>query len=176
MTFIFKMLLLTGVIAALCLPGYCEYYQYKDDDGVLRFTDDISTVPASQRPGVQINPSVNSDAASFLEVGEEQQNIIAQKDLSAAEPALSGKGWERDVQQQIDELNRMDLSLRKTYTSLQTERSLLEEKEPSRRDAKQKWDAYRSEVKALNNKIEAYEEQVAVYEQKKKFLEERFAN
>ena len=45
--------LLMGFSLFFCLPSFAEFYQYTDQSGVLRFTDDLTLVPEDQRPKVK---------------------------------------------------------------------------------------------------------------------------
>ena len=54
-------LLLAGALVLLWTTAYGEFYQYTDTNGVLRFTDDLATVPPEQRSDVKTHQSVKSD-------------------------------------------------------------------------------------------------------------------
>ncbi len=47
-----KLILLTGLIAFFALSASAEFYRYKDENGVYRYTDNLMEVPEDQRPKV----------------------------------------------------------------------------------------------------------------------------
>jgi hypothetical protein len=62
MRFVFCMSLM--VVMAIPFPLHADYYQYTDKEGVLRFTDELSDVPAGQRPHVTTHKSVDKEIGS----------------------------------------------------------------------------------------------------------------
>jgi hypothetical protein len=63
----FNFFLSLMIVLVTCLPVSAEYYQYIDKEGVLRFTDEISDVPSSQRLSVTPYKSTNTETGSSLE-------------------------------------------------------------------------------------------------------------
>ena len=72
-------------LALMLVPfiSSAEYYKYKDESGVLRYTDDINVIPKDQRP----NMDAYSEPADFITPEQEQQKVEdtekAQKDAEA---------------------------------------------------------------------------------------------
>ena len=53
------LLILLGAVAYIATPAFGEYYRYRDEGGVLRFTDDLAAIPLDQphtRPLVPAAP------------------------------------------------------------------------------------------------------------------------
>ena len=50
MWILIRNLLLAGMVVYWATPAFCEYYQYTDQNGVLRFTDNLASIPPDQRP------------------------------------------------------------------------------------------------------------------------------
>jgi hypothetical protein len=83
-----------------CIPVSAEYYQYTDKDGVLRFTDELSDVPESQRPSVTTHMSVNKDTDSVLD----KNPPIQEKTMEAQEaPEVQGADLEAPFEQEIED-------------------------------------------------------------------------
>ncbi len=56
-----RSILVAGMVVLWTMPAWCDYFQYRDENGVLRFTDDLASVPPDQRPGVTTHQSVKSN-------------------------------------------------------------------------------------------------------------------
>ena len=73
------------VLTLMLVPliSSAEFYKYKDESGVLRYTDDLNEIPKDQRP----NMDAYSEPADFITPEQEQQKIEdaekAQKDAEA---------------------------------------------------------------------------------------------
>lgn len=152
-----------GVVMLLALPGYGEYYQYIDANGVARFTDDITAVPPAKRPEVKTYVSVKNRPA--LSTASDR----APTEGSRAAPSSSGPSfqpgfWKDKMANQADELDRMQIELRQTYNALQKERSALSSEAPEQDMTAEERDAYHRRVERLNAGIESYEAQYADYQ------------
>ncbi len=72
-------------LALMLVPfiSSAEYYKYKDESGVLRYTDDLNEIPKDQRP----NMDAYSEPADFITPEQELQKVEdaekAQKDAEA---------------------------------------------------------------------------------------------
>lgn len=167
-------LLLTGVVLLMAMPAYGEYYQYRDAGGVLRFTDDIASVPPEQRPDVKTHESVKSTP-----VQPKSHAAPAKKNARASTPlpdsmSTQAGSWNERISRQADELDRMQVELKKDYHALQSERVALEEKAPPAWATAESQDAYRRQVEALNARIARYGAQYAEYQEKEKAFTSRY--
>ena len=149
-------------------PAFCEYYQYTDQNGVLRFTDNIAGVPPDQRPDVKIYESVKSAPVQTT------TGVSAEKEgsRSSASPEnstqLSAGTWKEKISRQADELDLLQAELNQTFVVLRNERTALEAKAPAARAPLEVSNAYQKQVDTLNANIAHYEKQHAEYKEKVK--------
>ncbi len=99
MRFVFFMSLM--VFMVISFPLYAEYYQYTDKDGVLRFTDELSDVPAGQRPHVTTHKSVDKEIGSNAKNEQPSssgiQEILQEDQESAGDEESSGNTQAQDA-------------------------------------------------------------------------------
>ena len=167
MWILIRRIVLVGMLILLATPALGEYYQYTDEKGVLRFTDDITSVPADQRPDVKTYESVKSDPvqATTDTLAEANSSQVSSAPSSDSAQPQTGT-WNERISRQADELDRLQEELNQTFMALQNERTALEEKVPTGGASAEQLAAYRKKVDALNAKIDRYEKQHAEYRQK----------
>jgi len=157
-----------GMVALWTMPAWCEYYQYRDANGVLRFTDDIASVPPDQRPGVTTHRSVVSRPAQGDSGSSAGSKASASPAPSRQGTPPSAKTWEGKTASQMAEFDRRQAELDRTFAELQNERTRLEAKAPSPKASFEEKAVYNRKVAALNAKIDRYEEELAAYTQQVK--------
>lgn len=167
-------LLLAGALVLLWTTAHGEFYQYTDTNGVLRFTDDLASVPPEQRPDVKTHQSVKSDPVQPVAAAP-----VAGKQSPGTAPSLDGTtppsgSWNERIAGQANELDRLQVELNKTYRALQAEREALEAKAPPADASTEARDAYRNQVKKLNARIEDYETQYAAFREKEKAFNDQY--
>ena len=160
--------------------GLAEFYRYTDQSGAVRFTDDYSQIPESQRQQVkkytEAPASPADSAAKTPQTGDNQAPDSREAPTPAAEenapsaaaasnaPA-AGEEAPVDWQKQRQELEKQKQALDKTYTRLAKEMESLELQKAEAKSRNQ-IKAYNQRVVELNRKIEAYEEQRRGLDQK----------
>lgn len=174
MRLLMTQLLIAGALVLLAAPAHCEYYQYRDASGVLRFTDDIANVPPEQRTDVKTYQSVRSSQSQPADIKQEKGNGSRKPLPINDNPSPQSGSWNERISRQADELDRMQVELVKDYSALQSERAALEKNVPSAWATKEIRKAYRRQVKALNAKIARYETQYAQYREKEKTFNSRY--
>lgn len=166
MWMLIRNVLLAGCVVLWATPALCEYYQYTDPNGVLRFTDDLASVPPDQRPDIKTHQSVKSDSVQ-PKTGEAATGKTSphkgSSEKGASPSATSWKG--RNAQKKL-ELDQMQADLKKTFKALQAERSALESNAPPEGASFKQKVTYTNKVEALNAKIARYEEQLDVFNEK----------
>ena len=142
---------------AACLLIVCgsasgEFYQYTDESGVLRFTDDPYLIPDDQQPNVRIIESVQS----------------AYNPDEASSEVVSVPGEDTEVEKigtEARELDRINADLLSEFNSLQSEKEALGDP-PSQTATTRERDDYNEKVTALNRKIETYQQRKTEYQEK----------
>ena len=154
------------MVVCLATPAFGEYYQYTDSNGVLRFTDDLASIPPDQRPDVKTHQSVESQPVKKKTGGAAKEN--ASRTAAAGDEANepSGRTWQGGNAQSRQELDAMQAELKATFEALQTQRSALEAKAPLKGATFEEKVAYTEKVEALNAKIASYEEKLDAFNEK----------
>ena len=158
-------LLLAGLVVFWVAPAFGEYYQYTDPNGVLRFTDDLASVPPDQRPDVKTHQSIESQPAQQT-TGSAVKKKASRSTAAAKETEPSGGTWQGRNSQKKQALDQMQADLKATFAALQAERSALEAKAPVKGATFEEKVAYTDKVEALNAKIASYEEQLDAFNEK----------
>lgn len=166
MWILIRNVLLAGMVVFCATAAFCEYYQYTDRNGVLRFTDNLASVPPDQRPDVKTHQSVESQpvqttTGSAVKAKASLPTAAVQKETESS----VGTWLERNAQRKL-ELDQMQADLKATFEALQTERSALGAKAPTKGATFEEKVAYTEKVEALNAKIASYEEQLDAYNEK----------
>jgi len=158
-------LVVAGMVALWAMPAWCEYYQYRDANGVLRFTDDIASVPPDQRPGVTTHRSVESSPVSKAGAPSAGEKVPAPRAAVQQGKIPGGSTWEGKKAKQLAEFDRKQAELDRKFTELQNERAQLEAKAPSGKASFEEKAVYNQKVAKLNAKIDSYEEELAAFTQ-----------
>lgn len=160
-----RRILVAGMVVLWTMPAWCDYFQYRDENGVLRFTDDLASVPPDQRPGVTTHQSVKSNPAP-PKTAVSIDNTESRTSASVPQGRLPSSGtWEAKKAREIAEFDRMQAELNQTYKSLQAEQAEHAAKAPSKKASFEEKAVYNQKVTALNTKIDRYEEEVAAFRQ-----------
>lgn len=145
--------LIVPLILCLCGPVSAEFYKYTDQDGNIRFTDDLSQVPKDQRTTVTSYDESESAQQTAAPVGKKKDGQQPLEQKQEAGNSLDAQG--KQIQSKKDELD-------KQYQALMQEKARLEaEKEkPKSTD----------ETVQLNQKISELNKNISQYDQKRKAL------
>jgi len=161
-----RIIFLIGIFLLFTSGAMGEYYQYTDESGNVRFTDDMTQIPESRQDSVEKYVSETSgmpesDTASSYEVPE-SGNGSADEGVLEKYAAPAGETFEI----RAAELNKLQAELNKTRQDLEKVRAELEARAPGE-DAKNKdRSAYSMEVDALNSRIEEYEKNLKAFDAK----------
>lgn len=158
-------ILVAGMVVLWTMPAWCEYYQYRDENGTLRFTDDLSSVPPDQRPGVTTHQTVQSQPVPQKNGAAVEKGASRSAASAKQEDLPSGDTWEGKKARKLAEFDSKQVELNKTYTSLQAERADLQANAPSKKASFEEKALYNQKVTALNARIDRYEEEMAAFSQ-----------
>jgi hypothetical protein len=171
------LLLTSGLVLLFAVVAWGQYYQYTDENGVLRYTDNLAAVPPDQRINVKTYESVISSPVQAKDsdplLSKETASALSPEPAEAestqsARPESNDSWQERVVQREkaAAELDRMQADLTETFIGLQNARNVLAAKKPAREAAEPVKQAYQKQVDALNQKIGLYESQMSVFKKK----------
>lgn len=166
-----RVLLLTGLMMTAAAIAWGQYYQYTDENGVLRYTDNIATVPPDQRDNVTTHESVVSAPVEKNKgaAASKASNFPQPGEAEAKKQSLPAGSWKEGVAKRkkaAEALDRMQADLNQTFRALQNERSELTDQEPPPGATEPVKEAYRKKVETLNRKIERYENQLKAFREK----------
>ncbi|MEW5909221.1 MAG: DUF4124 domain-containing protein [Thermodesulfobacteriota bacterium] len=133
---------LTFLIAVL--PAYGQFYKYVDEQGIVRFTDDLDKIPESQRPVSKIYEESKSRAETPAELKPETKETGDDEKESLIE--LRKKSRELEIKRK---------QLDSEYKGLMEKKAALQQMNKKTRVELIK---YNQEASKLNEQIQAYEE------------------
>lgn len=132
-----------------------EYYQYRNDKGVIVFTDDLSQVPVDQRKAVKKHTTVESAKPSE---GKSSETDAPEKKGGSVQKTQPGSEDKTDFDVQRDALYKDHDLLEKEKQDLTLQGTLV------RTPAEQ--EEYNLKVNQLNKKIEAYKLKIREFNSK----------
>lgn len=131
-------------------PATAEFYKYTDADGNVRFTDDLSKVPESQRPNVtSYEESESSTPAPSPKKAESDKKSEKSDDDAASKTNAS-------LNDQRGQIQRKQENLKTEYQGLMEEKAKLAEESKGNKTPEQRIEIERK-VKKLNEKIVQYD-------------------
>lgn len=161
---------LTGIWLALAVPAHGEFYKYRDENGVMRFTDNLVEVPVDQRPGVgrykeaddDLTPEDLEKQAKARAAAIESRRAEAAEVLDQATeetPAAEETGTIKTAA----ELNQRNNELFEAYQALDRERQELKKQGANIR-TRAASNVHNQKVRALNKRFEAYKKRQAAFQ------------
>ncbi len=135
-----------------------EFYKYTDEEGNIRFTDDINQVPAEQRSKIQSYVESQSREATESEAASEDTENPVKQEQQSNFPDLSEDEEENesldDAKSRIDTMKQ---EIDQEYASLVKAKQQLAKDKTQAKTRKQIIE-YNKRVDSLNKRVEAYEE------------------
>lgn len=158
--------LIMALVFCLSASAHAAFYKYRDANGVLRFTDDLSEVPPEQRPKMETYGQVEDFQRPA------PQTPIKAPDEKAAEAEKGSDGSRAaEIADQYKELNEMKTQLDAEYEALMTEKKAIEA-ERKAAQTKEAQEAVNERVRGLNERIKAFDQKRGDFEQQVKAYNE----
>jgi len=134
-----------------------EFYKYKDANGNVRFTDDLSKVPESQRPNVTSYEESDSPSPSAAPQKEAESDEKADK--TTEEDAVKTNA---SLNEQRNQIQQKQDNLKKEFKGLMDEKAKLAEASKGKMTVEERIE--------LDRKIKKLNENIAQYDDKRKAL------
>ncbi len=161
------MRLLYALLFLICmwLPSsvLAEYYQYRDQNGVLRFTDNLADIPEDQRQQIESYTESEDFVMTEEESLEYLQDTSVQEetgeDMEGAYQSEETETGRDDNLSQRKKLNQMKAALDEEFDELMEEKqALLQYKDSKKSISVKEAKAYKKKVTLLNQRITDFEE------------------
>ncbi len=134
-------------------PGLAEYYRYIDQNGAVRYTDDLLEVPEAQRDDVK--RVIGIQAASKEKVATD--TTMAEDKAKESDTADQNDSKQTEYERLTQEKEALD----KEYDMLQKERDALTQ------------DRETLKIKDYNEKVRQLNQHIADYEEKRKAFQKK---
>jgi len=145
-----RLILAGSCIISFSYPVFAEFYRYTDENGVVRFTDNMLEVPEAQRKAAgRYSESTSSDDNN---TGGNNAEVTTEE---KADTSVKKEGGKKASEVMYEE-----------YVNLQSEREALE------REFKEKESKFTpEELKGYNDRVKSYNDRLTDYERKRESLE-----
>jgi len=159
-----RLLYVLLLLICVLLPAsvWADFYQYRDQNGFLHFTDNIANIPEDQRSNVDCYTT-----SEDVIVPEESSQKVGRE----AQPASSVSGIKEETETtEANEYKRLDkikAALDAEYAELMKEKQdLLEYKETITSLSETEFRAYKEKVTRLNQRIATFEKRRRTFKKK----------
>lgn len=154
-----RLILLSAVLClATAFPVSAEYYQYRDKEGNLHFTDNKGQIPAYARDQVKSYNSAKPEKSRPEAAG---QNSARKQKASAPDPNT----WDGQLRIKAQELRGERQELQQKYERLQKEKARLQELHPEEMEPEER-SAYRDRKRKLQERIARYHQNQLEFQEK----------
>lgn len=173
-----------GLVLLLSYGVSAEFYQYKDKDGTIRYTDDATIIPEEHLSDMIIHESVRTEPPEEVVAQqpvdfyqEESDAAPGMHEASADEPAEdvteagvgappppTGAQDKMEKRKEYEELNAMRDELQRAYLELEAEKKAVGPPPPSGAKTGEMAD-YVQKRKELEQKIEAYNKKSETFDE-----------
>ena len=134
-----------------------EFYKYIDNNGNIRFTDDYSKVPKSQRTRIEKYDEYKNEKESIDVSTKKKDKSIPKEDLDEVYRRLNKK--EQELALEYETLLKEQQALMNEQKSLTTEK--IKQLNPKILMLNKKIEDYKTKREALNKEVKQYNAKVA---------------
>ena len=184
-----SIVVLFAMVFFFSMLANAQIYRYTDEEGVVRFTDDLAQVPPDQRPkteqyqeydtgstqveeaGAAGEKSGRGEAADDSSKDEEEAAVSPESGDAAAQDGESQEG-EYDFETNYKRLEQEREDLAGEYEAMLQEKAALEEEQKLEEGEK----LSESEIAKRNEKIRDFNERVKEYRKKRELFEKQKAD
>jgi chromosome segregation ATPase len=149
-----RYMIIIGVVLFFTSSGFAQMYRYTDENGNLRFTDDLTRVPLSQQEKLERMPMIKS----------RPQNNISNPSATPASTSTTD-ALENDLRKTATDLDQTKAELDNIFNALTEKKAGLKTHAPSENASRNEMRAYRDKIIELNAEIESYQEKRGVFEE-----------
>ena len=154
-----RWILLSALLcAAMAFPVSAEYYQYRDKEGNLHFTDNRGQIPE-----YALDQEKSYDSAKPEKSRPDSAAHNQSRPRKGAVP--DPNTWDGQLRIKAQKLNREREKLSRTYKRLQEEKARLQKGHPGNMDSQEK-KAYAERMQRLNERIERYHKKRSEFQEK----------
>jgi|GEM_PF-1036163 len=144
---------------------FADYYRYRDKNGVLRFTDDLSEVPEHQRPKLKKYKETQPVSQPVQKTGQPGGKGKQSVQQTAGKPKSKPHNEAAWLLRERDDLDRLHRELLNDKMTVARQAQHIQ----TPADAKK----YRRDLKALNERIEKFEKRRYKYESRASVLKDQ---
>jgi hypothetical protein len=151
------------IVVLLSAPASAQFYKYVDEDGNIRFTDDINQVPEAQRATVKSYEEAVSDTDVQNEADQSDSEVLpnSQQKTEAAEAAADIDLG--DLDEAYNQLKALRQEIDNEYNELLVEKETLAQEKAEAKTREQVLD-YNEKVKQFNERAKAHQQKSKKYE------------
>jgi hypothetical protein len=143
---------------AMVIPVSAEYYQYRDKDGNLHFTDNKAEIPEEALDRAKSFDSADKDKSVSPSEREHKKDS---EQATMPDPNT----WDGKIRIEADELDREKEKLDQTFRRLQEEKAALQKQNPNQMTTEER-SAYKDRLHDLNERITRYHQKQKQFEEK----------
>ncbi len=135
-----------------------EFYRYTDENGVLRFTDNLQEVPADQRPELKKYKEAEDDMTPAQRAAKRQREAEQTRKAQIERQQRKKVDSVEDIRiDSPEDFERVKTDLDDEYESLMRKKAALEEERTSLKTPEDV-SAYQARVRQLNEEIRRFED------------------